>query len=728
MLPEERLPGVTRSAATRWRVIQPRRREVPREDSDDAWKHRARNSNVPDPRSAALHAASASWLARADGLPAPRAASLGNQGKTCRRGTSRARARYHIRLPHARCARRGRRWNDYRWLSGFVAQGGFLCRQSGPQCVLLFHGQVDLRCHILQCRAADGRRRDDSAASPVVTAVSGGDGRGWGIAAVDNETAAGAGQGMSFHPNDIARRTRLSSWGLSIGFVLLLSAFFRAQVLQTESYRKQSEENRLREIPLPAPRGIIYDRKGEIIAENLPAYSVSITAPRLDSLKASLKQLQSTLQLSDYEINAAIRRYNRAPTRPTVVLPDASIDVISVLEEHRIDYPRLIIQSVPKRFYPEGPIVASFVGYTGEISEKELNLPEYAGYKPGQTIGKGGLEKQYETVLRGVEGQRFDEVDARGRPVRGVGPAPDKDPIGAPPLKTNIDLELQKFAASLFADSLGIQGGVIAMDPKTGGVLALYSHPSFDTNRFTGGIPANYWRELQDDPRRPLFNKVIQGTYPPASTFKLATSAVGLELGLVQMNSRMPISCGGGLQYGRRYFRCWEKKGHGALTLAGAITHSCDVYFYQLGLKIGMSKLVGGGIDMEFDQKSGIDLPNEYKPRFPTRDVRAYYNRRFGANWSNSETLNLAIGQGANSQTLANLTKFFTALANEGMSSTPGLVALKPDQKKILNLTPEQYAGLRRAMAGVTSAGGTAASANIQGLVIAGKTGTAQNP
>ena len=533
---------------------------------------------------------------------------------------------------------------------------------------------------------------------------------------------------MSFHPNDIARRTRTSSITLVVFFFALLSAFFRAQVLQSETYRRQSQENRLREIPLPAPRGIIYDRKGKIIAENLPAYSVSITAPSVDSLRAALRQLQPTLQLSERQINAAVRRYNRAPTRPTVVLPDASIDVVSVLEEHRLDYPRLIIQSVPKRFYPEGPIVASFVGYTGEISEKELNLPEYEGYKPGQTIGKGGLEKEYEKILRGQEGARFDEVDARGRPVRGVGERPDKDPVGAPPLKTNIDLELQKFAATLFADSTGYQGGVIAMDPKTGGVLALYSHPSFDTNRFTGGIPEAYWKELQEDPRRPLFNKVIQGTYPPASTWKLATSAMGLEKKLTTMNGRMPVACAGGYQYGRRYFRCWEKRGHGNLTLAGAITHSCDTYFYQLGLKIGLTQLVGGGIDMDFDKKSGIDLPNEYKPRFPTRDVRAYYNRLFGANWSNSETLNLSIGQGANSQTLVNLTKFYTALANEGMSSTPELVAQKPEQKKILNLTPEQYAGLRLAMAGVTSAGGTAASANIQGLVIAGKTGTAQNP
>jgi penicillin-binding protein 2 len=408
------------------------------------------------------------------------------------------------------------------------------------------------------------------------------------------------------------------------------------------------------------------------------------------------------------------------------VLPDASIDVISVLEEHRIDFPRLIIQSVPKRYYPDGPVVASFVGYTGEISEEELNKPQYAGYKPGQIIGKGGLEKQYESVLHGEEGERYDEVDARGRPVRGVGPRPEHEPVGAPALKTNIDMDLQKFVASLWGDSL--QGGAIALDPKTGGVLALYSHPSFDPNRFTGGIPPAYWKELNTDPRRPLFNKVIQGTYPPGSTWKLATSTLGLEQQLVTIDSHMPISCSGGLQYGRRYFRCWEKKGHGSLSLAGAITHSCDVFFYQLGLKIGLARLVAGGVDLQFRERSGIDLPNEIRPRFPAKDVKAYYDRLFGPrNWSNAETLNLAIGQGANSQTVVNMAKFYTALASDGYSSRPELVSLKPERKKIMSLSAKELEGLRIAMAGVTSAGGTAASANIQGLVIAGKTGSAQN-
>ncbi len=532
---------------------------------------------------------------------------------------------------------------------------------------------------------------------------------------------------MSFHPNDIARRTRLSSIALSVGFLVLLTAFFRTQVLDTEKYAMQSEENRLRSIPVPAPRGIIYDLRGDIIAENLPGYRVSILSPRVDSLRATLGKLSGLIPISQREIENAVRRFRRAPNRPTVVLADASVDVVSVLEEHRLDFPQMIIQSVPKRYYPDGPLVSSFVGYTGEITEAELNLPKYAGYKPGQIVGKGGLEKEYEAILHGKEGVKFDEVDARGRPVRTSSMRPDIAAVPAPPMKTNIDMKLQKQMAAIFSDTL--MGGAIAMDPKTGAVLALYSNPPFDPNRFTGGIPVDYWKELNTDPRKPLFNKVIQGTYPPASTYKLATATIALQNKLVRLDERMPISCGGGMQYGRRYFRCWEKRGHGSLDLQGAIEKSCDVYFYQVGIRVGLSNLVAGGISLGMREKSGIDLPNEYSPVFPYRDVKEYYNRKYGAgNWSNSESLNLSIGQGNNSQTVANMAKFFTALATDGKTSRPFLVSRAPERKQILNLKPEEFARIRAALAGVVSERGTAGGSRIQGLIIAGKTGTAQNP
>jgi len=511
---------------------------------------------------------------------------------------------------------------------------------------------------------------------------------------------------------------------LAIGFVLLVGAFFKTQVIQHKQYVMQSEENRLRPIPLPAPRGIIYDRHGEVIAENLPAYSVSITAPSVDSLRSALAQLGPTLQLGQNDINNAIRRYRRAPTRPTVILPDATIDIVSVLEEHRLDFPRLIIQSVPKRYYPDGPVVASFVGYTGEITESDLNDPKYASYKPGQQIGKAGLEKQYEPILHGKEGVRFDEVDARGRPVRGEGPRPDLSPEGAPPLYTNIDLDLQKFTVGLFADSL--QGGAVAIDPNTGEVLALYSAPSWDPNKFTGGIPVEYYKQLLDDKRRPLVNKAIQGTYPPGSTFKLATSIIGLEEGVVGVNDHMPVPCTGGYQFGNRYFRCWEKKGHGSLSLQGAITHSCDVYFYQLGLKIGLSRFIAGGIKLTMRDKSGIDLPEETQARWPY--AIDYYNKKYGARgWSNAETLNLAIGQGANSQTVINMAKLYSAFAAKGMAPRPEIAHLVPQRKQVFTLTSLQDSVVLEGLKAVLEAGGTAGASAIQGLTLAGKTGTAQN-
>ncbi len=517
----------------------------------------------------------------------------------------------------------------------------------------------------------------------------------------------------------------MTSLALSIGFVLLVGAFFKTQVIQNRQYVMQSEENRLRPIPLPAPRGIIYDRHGEVIAENLPAYSVSITAPSVDSLRSALAQLAPTLQLGQNDINAAIRRYRRAPTRPTVILADASIDIVSVLEEHRLDFPRLIIQSVPKRYYPDGPIVASFVGYTGEVTESELNDPKYASYKPGQQIGKAGLEKQYEAILHGREGVRFDEVDARGRPVRGEGPRPDLNALGAPPLFTNIDLDLQKFTSGIFADSL--QGGAIAIDPSTGEVLALYSAPSWDPNKFTGGIPVDYYRQLLEDKRRPLVNKVIQGRYHPGSTFKLATSLIALQDGVVGLKEHMPQPCNGGFQFGNRYFRCWEKKGHGSLDLEGAIKHSCDVYFYQLGLKVGLSRLIAGGISLTMRDKSGIDLPEENQPYWPY--ALDYYNKKYGARgWSNAETLNLAIGQGANSQTVVNMAKLYAAFATMGKSSRPEIAHLVPQQKEIFRLSPEQQVVILNGLKAVVEAGGTAAASAIQGAVLAGKTGTAQNP
>jgi penicillin-binding protein 2 len=529
---------------------------------------------------------------------------------------------------------------------------------------------------------------------------------------------------VSFHPNDVARRARMASL-VAAGLVgLLLAAFFRTQVLDRARYALQSEENRLREVPLPAPRGIIYDRRGEIIAENVPGYSVSILSPSADSLRAAMKRLTGTIQLTPEQIEIAVRRYKRAPNRPTVILTDAPFDVVSVLEEHRIEFPGLIIQSAPKRFYPDSIAVAAFVGYTGEVTESELASPKFAGYKAGQQVGKGGLEKQYESRLRGREGTRFVEVDARGRVVREAGARQDLEPLAAEALHTNIDLALQRYVVQIFGDSL--QGGVVAMDPRTGAVLALHSAPSFNPNRFVGGIPADYWKELNTDPRKPLFNKAIQGKYPPGSTWKLATAAMALESKTVTLDEHMPTPCTGGFQFGNRYFRCWEHKGHGSLTLAQAIEKSCDVYFYQLGVKLGLERLIAGGVSLSFRERTGVDLPNESRPSFPY--ALEYYDYRYGpGHWSRAVTLNLAIGQGENDQTVVNMARFYTALATDGTAAKPEIASNDPQRTRLFRLSQEQMDGLRVAMAGVVSARGTAGASAIRGVVLAGKTGTAQN-
>jgi penicillin-binding protein 2 len=528
---------------------------------------------------------------------------------------------------------------------------------------------------------------------------------------------------MSFHPNDIQKRGRAANVMIAGVLLFLTGGFFRSQVLQHQKYALQSETNRLRELPLPAPRGVIYDRNGKVIADNVIGYSVSVLAQKEDSLRAVLQRLGSTINLTPPQIDQALRRFRRAPARPTVIIPDASFDVVSVLEEHRTQFPGLIIQSSPRRFYPDGPVVSPFVGYTAEVTETELTQQAFAEYKAGQQTGKQGLEKEYEAQLRGKEGSQFVEVDARGRIVRQAGARQDLVPVAAPPLYTNIDLDLQRYVAGIFGDSL--QGGAVAIDPKTGGVLALYSAPTWDANRFIGGIPAQYWDSLRNDPRRPLYNKALQGQYPPGSTFKLATTVIGLETGTVRMSDHMPIPCTGGLQYGSRYFRCWDKRGHGSLALSGAIAKSCDVYFYQLGLKLGITRLLAGGVALHMNEKAGIDLPEERKPRWP--ETTEYFNRRYGkSGWTQSVVLNLAIGQGENSQTILNMARFYSALATDGSAARPEIVRGKQERVKIMNLTPEQLDQVRGALVGVVE-GGTASASAIKGVQLAGKTGTAQS-
>ena len=531
---------------------------------------------------------------------------------------------------------------------------------------------------------------------------------------------------MSFHPNELQRRGRSAAILASLAIGVLLTAFFRTQIVEHAQFALQSDDNRLNEVPLPAPRGMILDRNGQVIAENIPGYSVAMLSPKADSLRATLRRLSSILPMTDSQIEVVVRRYRAAPARPAVILSDATFEQVSMLEEERSRFPSLVIQATPKRHYPDGKAVGALTGYTGEINERDLTLERYKDYKPGDQIGKTGLERQYESVLRGKDGSRFVEVDARGRVVRQAGARPDRLPEAGPDLRTSIDLDLQRYTAALF-DSAMQQGGAVAMDPTTGAVLALHSAPSFDPNEFIGGIGSAKYKALLDDPRKPLYNKALQGAYPPASTFKLATAIVALESGSIGLGDRMPQPCTGSYQFGTRPFRCWERKGHGSLTLAQAIEKSCDVYFYQLGLRLGLDRLLTSAASMAFAKRTGVDLPQETRSIWP--EAIAYFDRRYGKNrWTNAVILNLAIGQGENAQTVLNMARFYTALATDGHAVRPHVVNAPVERTKLFDLTPEQMAGLREALHGVVSTRGTAASAALKGVEVAGKTGTGQNP
>lgn len=531
-----------------------------------------------------------------------------------------------------------------------------------------------------------------------------------------------------FASHRLEERASRSRAVLAVMFLVLLGAFFNTQILQHERFRLRSESNRLRAIPLAAPRGPVLDRNGLVIADNIPGYSVKLLGSGTDSLRAVLQRMAGYVAIDSADIDQVVRRYRAAPYQPALVFNSMAFETIAQLEEHRVEFPGLVIQTEPRRFYPAGPAVGHVIGYVGEVSEGDLEQSRFPGARLGTIVGREGLEKQYDDVLRGREGMRYIEVNARGAMVREEATSPSVSPVEGRPLRTTLDLPLQLYIDSLFTDSLpGMRGAMVAMRPS-GEILALYSAPSFDPNDFIGGISREKYRALTAPAAGlPLFNRAIKGAYPPASPFKLATAAMALRRGLVTFSSRMEQPCRGGFRFGNRVFKCWKTEGHGSLDLIGAIASSCDVYFYQLGLRLGLDAFLEDGEKFGLRQPSGIDLGSETASFFPPS--RAYYDRTYGPRgWTNAVTLNLAIGQGENNQTLMNVMKFYQALAGDGHAVTPYLVA--PDSSAAgfdLGLTARQLEGLREAMIAVVN-WGTAAASRGSDLNVAGKTGTAQNP
>ncbi|HMA42313.1 MAG TPA: penicillin-binding protein 2 [Gemmatimonadales bacterium] len=518
-----------------------------------------------------------------------------------------------------------------------------------------------------------------------------------------------------------ARGARLLVWAAGAVFTV---AYFRVQILDHHKYDVQSASNRLRWIPLPAPRGVITDRHGMIIAENVPGYTVTLLPAPEDSLRRRLQRIAPFVHLDAAGIERVLQRFRRAQYQPVVVLTDAPFDVVSALDERRLILPGVVIQPEPKRHYPDSSAVAHLVGIVGEVTDQDLVTRRDSSLRLGSLIGKDGLERAYDDTLRGQDGERFVEVSARGYVVREAGAAQTLYPEPGATLRTTIDLDLQRYISRVFPP--GMRGAIVALLPSTGEILALYSAPSYDPNAFVGGVSPEYWRALNQSDARPLLDRAIQARYPPGSTWKLAIAAMALKRGTVTMSSRMPIPCRGGMQYGNRFFRCWSADGHGSLTLEQAIAQSCDVYFYQLGLKLGLTSLLEDANALGLRSRTGVDLPGEMAPQFPSGTE--YYDRLYGPRrWTSAVSLNLAIGQGENSQTLLDMVRLYQMLASDGKSRPPYLVRPPTTEPTYdLGLSPEQLAGLRQAMINVVERG-TGQGARLAELKIAGKTGTAQS-
>jgi penicillin-binding protein 2 len=531
------------------------------------------------------------------------------------------------------------------------------------------------------------------------------------------------------HPH--ARRARAQVAGLAVWLVLVLlaGAFFRVQVVRSSAYALTAESNRLRPLDLPAPRGRIVDRNGLIIADNVPGYGVTLLPGPRDSTLVALDSLGSVLGLDSARLVSLRALVRAAPASPLPVLSDAPYEAVAALEERRAEFPSVFIESRPKRRYLGGAAVGHVLGYIGEINETELasDLYQEDHYEQGLIVGKTGIERQYELLLQGRKGVRYVEVDARQRVVGDFGGISTRPAVPGADLRLYLDLELQEWIHHIFPDTL--MGAVVALDPADGGVLALYSAPSYDPNLFVGGIDPESWLGLNTDEHQPLYNKAVLGRYAPASTFKLASAAIALDLGLVRPDERMPVSCRGSFSYGGRTWRCWKRDGHGDVNLLEAIQHSCDVYFYQLGLRIGLQRLLDEANELGFADTCGIDLPEEQPGIFPRGPE--YWVQTWGYSPRESEVLSLIIGQGPNQQTPLKMAQFYAAIARDGTAPAPRIAAGGRAPAAVgweLNLSPEALATMREGLRRVTAPGGTAYLASLEHWDLFGKTGTGQNP
>jgi penicillin-binding protein 2 len=521
---------------------------------------------------------------------------------------------------------------------------------------------------------------------------------------------------------------RLTAAQYAILGILLVLAYglWRLQVMQSDLYANLAERNRIRNVPILAPRGKILDREGRTIVDNYPSFSALLLRDSSRDLNADADLIAQGLHMDANEVRARVLHFAAMPQyQPIFLKEDITPDELSFIEAHRNELPELDTIMAHRRLYPRNGFMAHLIGYVGEVTEDMLNQPQFELYSPGDVVGVSGVERQYNTVLMGQNGSRRALVNSHGRE---VGHLDETPAVPGKQLKLTLDVDLQIAAEEALE---GKNGAIVAMDPHNGEILAMVSGPTFDPNDFAVRVSRDQWNKLVNDPDKPLLNKAIQAQLAPGSTFKIIMSVAGWQEGIAQS---LHVNCTGSAEFYGRRFGCWVKTGHGEVELEKAIYASCDVFFYTLAEKLGIERIAKYATELGLGQKTGIDLPNEVAGVMPSEEWKI---KNFKQKWFAGETISVGIGQGAVAITPVQLLRAISAISMGGKMVVPHVVnpdglpqgyvqTSHYDEVKNVSMDPNGWTFITDAMTRVLMPGGSAPSAGVPGIDIAGKTGSAQ--
>jgi len=508
---------------------------------------------------------------------------------------------------------------------------------------------------------------------------------------------------------------------------ILFAGLWRLQVLGATNWRVLAEANRIRKVPVLAPRGKLFDREGRILVDNYPSTSCYLLREQVKDAAVDLPLISEGLHIPVEQIQATIRRYQTAAAyQPIPLKQDITPDEQAFIEAHRNELPELETLDEQRRLYPRDGFAAHLIGYVGEVSEQMLNDPKYAFYEPGDVVGRSGVEQTYDALLRGKDGSRDLIVNSHGKEVGQMGQelaTPGQD------LKLTIDLDIQRAAEKAMEGKIG---AMVAMDPHTGEILAMVSRPSFDPNEFSGRLTRTYWNSILNNPDHPLLNKAIQAQLAPGSTFKIIMSFAGLEENVAQT---MKVNCQGGASFYGHFYAC--DRHHGNVDIHNAIPYSCDTFYYTLANRLGVDTIAKYATELGIGQKTGVDLPDEASGTMPSTMWKMKTQHQ---KWYAGEVISVGIGQGAVTATPIQLARALSGVASGGALKRPHLVfpnELSADDAVALAssfpgsgdrnvpITADNWQTITDAMAQVTIYG-TAAASHMAGIDFVGKTGTAQ--